>query len=119
MTSGRLILRTDADAFIGTGHVMRCLALAQAWADIGGVPMFAMSCGADLFRQRIEGEGFDIGPVNASPGSPADARETRALARDTSAAWIVVDGYHFGSAYLDQVRGSARILVIDDLGRDV
>ena len=30
-----MIVRADADATIGAGHMMRCLALAEAWKDLG------------------------------------------------------------------------------------
>jgi len=33
-----LYIRADADGKIGTGHIMRCIALAQAWQDQGGKP---------------------------------------------------------------------------------
>ena len=32
-TPGPLILRADATPQMGSGHVMRCLALAEAWRD--------------------------------------------------------------------------------------
>jgi len=117
MTPGRLVLRADADVSIGTGHVMRCLALAQAWSDIGGVPIFVMSRGGDLFGERLREEGFDVVSLKNGPATAADASETASLVRDAAAPWLVIDGYQFDSAYLDQVRARARILVIDDLGQ--
>jgi len=31
-----LIFRVDASPDIGTGHLMRCMALGQTWKDAGG-----------------------------------------------------------------------------------
>jgi len=38
-----VIFRADANAQMGTGHLMRCLALAQAWQDASGHPIFVMA----------------------------------------------------------------------------
>jgi UDP-2,4-diacetamido-2,4,6-trideoxy-beta-L-altropyranose hydrolase len=36
-----LVIRADAAPRLGTGHVLRCLALAQAWRRSGGEAVFA------------------------------------------------------------------------------
>ena len=38
-----LLIRADAGEQMGTGHIMRTLALAQAWQDTGGGVRYAMA----------------------------------------------------------------------------
>ena len=95
----RLVVRTDASATIGVGHAMRCLAIAEAWRELGGEVVFAMREVAPAVRARIERAGCRI-------EWPAPA-----------AGHVVVDGYHIDAAEQAAFAATgARVLVIDDRG---
>ena len=92
-----LLLRAESGAAIGMGHRMRCLALAQAWRDCGGLARFALP--------------------HSSPGSPEDARQLAARARAIDADWVVVDGYVFGPEYQRALQAAGcKVLLLDDCG---
>ena len=55
-----LIVRADANTVIGTGHLMRCLALAQGWRDQSRPAMFVTACPSDGLRRRLVDEGFEV-----------------------------------------------------------
>jgi UDP-2,4-diacetamido-2,4,6-trideoxy-beta-L-altropyranose hydrolase len=112
-----LIIRADADAQIGTGHVMRCLALAQAWQDAGGRAVFLMATESPPLEARLRSEGMDVVHLPVQPGSMDDAIQTANLARQVGADRVVVDGYHFDAEYQRTIKDSGlRLLFIDDIG---
>ncbi len=102
--SERLLVRADADAHMGTGHLMRCLALVQAWQDAGGRAAFLTSCRLQELNARITAENAKVETLSAHPGTDADAEETWHTARWYGAGWIVLDGYHFSGDFQRQVR---------------
>jgi len=115
--TGSLLLRADASETIGTGHVMRCLALAQAWQDTGGRVVFLMATEAPAVEARLQSEGMEVIHLPVQPGSRDDAIQTADLARRVGADWVVVDGYHFGADYQRTIRGlGLHLLFIDDHG---
>jgi UDP-2,4-diacetamido-2,4,6-trideoxy-beta-L-altropyranose hydrolase len=111
-----LLLRADASPRIGTGHVMRCLALAQAWQDAGGRASFASDDLPPALRDRVVAEGYAVEPA-AAPGTSEDAARTAALAKGLRAEWVVLDGYRFGGDFQQALKeADRRVLVVDDFG---
>jgi UDP-2,4-diacetamido-2,4,6-trideoxy-beta-L-altropyranose hydrolase len=112
-----LLFRVDGNAEIGIGHVMRCLALAQAWQDSGGHAVFLMASGTPSLEERLKSEAVEFVTMVAHVGSAHDAAKTTNLARDIGASWVVVDGYHFGGDYQRFVKDAGyHLLFIDDYG---
>lgn len=112
-----LLIRADASTRIGTGHVMRCLALAQAWQSGGGHAFFAMSMESPALQARLQSEGIEVIYLPAQSGSADDAVQTVDLAQRMGATWVVADGYHFGAEYQRIIKGAGqRLLFIDDNG---
>jgi UDP-2,4-diacetamido-2,4,6-trideoxy-beta-L-altropyranose hydrolase len=118
MTDGRtLLVRCDTSVAIGTGHAMRCLALAQAWQDAGGRTVFAMAQATPAVEERLQRESQGVARLKAEPGSPDDAQQTVALAQSEQAAWVVVDGYSFGADYQAALKSAGlKVLFVDDNG---
>lgn len=114
--SDTLFIRADAALQIGTGHVMRCLALAQAWKRIGSV-IFALAQCPPSLETRLRAEGLEIRKLSPSASLAQDAQITSSLALECQAAWVVVDGYHFEETYQEAIKGAGlRLLYFDDYG---
>lgn len=112
-----LLIRADASIQMGTGHVMRCLALAQAWIAEGGKVTFLMCQGASKLEARLESEGIEIKHLLAIPGSMDDAQETAKTATVRGASWVVLDGYQFNGGYQRLLKDLGLcLLCLDDYG---
>jgi UDP-2,4-diacetamido-2,4,6-trideoxy-beta-L-altropyranose hydrolase len=116
MQLGSLLVRADTNTQIGTGHFMRCLALAQAWQEHGGTVMFLMAPGASTLGKRLENENIREVRLSAEPASLADADETAAVALRNNAAWVALDGYQFSPDYQRRLKDkTSHLLLFDDL----
>lgn len=110
-----LIFRCDATVKIGTGHLMRCFALALAWKTKGGEAVFVTNCRSSGLLKRLENEGFSIVKIDESYPHPADWKVLSEVLINFPNSWCVVDGYHFDSDYYRLIREKGnRVLVLDD-----
>lgn len=117
MSLGTLLVRADASIAMGTGHVMRCLALAQAWQDGGGRVCFAMADSTAAIRARVAAESCEIADLAAEGGTAADAFRTVGVAKKNNCQWAAVDGYQFGEEYQQALKeGGLKVLFLDDYG---
>ena len=123
--------RVDASLTIGTGHVMRCLALAAVLRERGARCHFI---GRELeghLLERIAGYSHEVHRLPPAPAGHADAdapahaewlqadwredaRQTSQLLQAVRPDWLVVDHYALDQRW-EIAQGPVRTLVIDDL----
>jgi len=130
----KVAFRVDANDTIGTGHLMRCLALADELARRGAACRFVSRNTPHDMLARIESAGhlamrLPDSPKNPLPicphtkhghwlgvGAEQDAEEFLGLLGAERPDWTVVDHYALDAAWHTRVRSDvSKLLVIDDL----
>lgn len=113
-----LIFRADAGKQIGSGHLMRSLALAQSWQELGGEVIFVTNCESIALIEKLKNAGFKIVKIENSYPHPSDLEITKKILSQHPNSWCIVDGYHFDSDYYDSIRKDGnRVLAVDDTVR--
>jgi UDP-2,4-diacetamido-2,4,6-trideoxy-beta-L-altropyranose hydrolase len=116
----RLLIRADAGPKIGTGHVMRCLALGQAWKALGGPVDFVCGQLPARLRNQIEAENFGLYRIGGTAGDQTDAKNTSEIIRALQPDWVALDGYRFSDGFQSQLDlGTSRLACIDDFGHAI
>jgi len=114
-----LYIRADSDSKIGTGHIMRCIALAQAWQVQGGQVTFISHCESEALKERIQIEKFRLISLDHVCPDSSDLMNALSILKSDSAdhkPCLVLDGYHFTPEYQKEIRDEGiRLLVIDDM----
>lgn len=101
----KVAIRADASVAIGTGHIMRCLTLAEELRARGSRVVF--------FCVASEGNLIDF--IRDKGYSCVEVKTADALI-DMDGDWLVVDHYSLGEAWEANMRaGFKHIFVIDDL----
>jgi len=116
MTSpGTLVIRAEADPQTGTGHFMRCLALAQQWRDRRGRVVLVTACSFEGLLSRYRREGATIVSLERCRSHSRDAEMTAQVMREIAGSWLILDGCQFSEDYQRQIKiRGHRLLVIDD-----
>lgn len=129
----QVLFRVDASNRMGTGHVMRCLTLADALREKGAECSFVHRLHPGNMVETIRRRGFAVHELPAptsAPDAPADAdyaawlgvsaeqdaRETIDVLRGQAVEWLIVDHYALAAEWEAHLRPHTRcIAVLDDL----
>ena len=127
------IFRTDASQQIGSGHVMRCITLAEELRDLGMVAEFVTRDYPGNLNEYIKGKGFKVyllpdpillGETSALDGyeqwlgikQVTDAGDTIQAIASQQPDWLIVDHYALDQKWESKLRPHVgKIMVIDDL----
>ena len=120
----RFVFRADSSREIGSGHVMRCLTLADLLAASGHHCAFLCRPAPGDLIDEIGTRGhtaMQMSPIAAqsTTSESEDACASKEAISDLAIDWLVVDHYGLGIEWEHALRSHARnLLVIDDVGRD-
>lgn len=126
------MIRADASVAIGSGHIMRCLTLAEGLRARGDEVLFLTRAHEGHLAPLIERRGFGVRLLSAPDGAAAegpyahspwlgvsearDAEETLALLGETRFELLIVDHYGLGAPFERSLAPHFKsIVAIDDL----
>jgi UDP-2,4-diacetamido-2,4,6-trideoxy-beta-L-altropyranose hydrolase len=105
----RVVFRADASLEIGTGHLMRCMTLADELRRHGAIATFICREQPGHLIELTRSRGFETEAIAHEDAGPSHVAR---LHPD----WVVVDHYGLGDTWETAVRpNTRRILAIDDL----
>ncbi len=130
----KAVIRVDASTVIGTGHVMRCLTLADMLSAHGVEVTFVSRELPGNLIDFVRGRGYDVRPLPheerpfVDEGQRAeyapwlgvsrleDAHQTRSVIENETVDWLIVDHYALDIVWEKHLRPLVgNIMVIDDL----
>ncbi len=111
-----IVVRVDASIEIGAGHFVRQLALAQLLVDEEFDLHFLTKTNQDGLLDQAANEEIKVEQLQPSITIEDDAISTIAYAKSVGANWVVLDGYHFVTAYQQTLKDAGlKLLCVDDM----
>ncbi|GAB2545043.1 UDP-2,4-diacetamido-2,4,6-trideoxy-beta-L-altropyranose hydrolase [Gracilibacillus alcaliphilus] len=116
----QIVFRADASTEIGSGHIQRCLTLADQLAAAGADCCFIMRKLPGDMREFVEEKGYPVYVIDQANSftEKSDASATQAIiaALFRKVDLLIVDHYQIAKAWEEQAAMSVqKLMVIDDL----
>jgi len=114
----KIVFRTDSSMDIGTGHVMRCLTLADELMERGADLSFVCRKAPGNLIQHIEDKGYRVYPLPPDIDLSVDKDLTQKILQKQTELidWLIIDHYEIDILWESYLRKYVKkIMVIDDL----
>ena len=128
----KIVFRVDASLVMGTGHVMRCLTLAQVLKENGVIPKFICRKHEGNLIDKIHSSGFNVHELEVleetkinnklahshwlGATQQQDADDCIDILKVEKTNWLIVDHYALDEQWQKKLKPYyKKIMVIDDL----
>lgn len=111
-----MYFRVDMNQTIASGHVMRCLAIADAFKEYGEESVFILA--DDEAKELIESKGYQTIILHSNWNHLEDELEKLVnLIEDRNIKELFIDSYQVTDTYLQELRRYVKTIYLDDLNR--
>lgn len=112
-----LYIRTDINEIIATGHLMRCIAIADAAKQLGEDVTFILA--DEQGKDDIEKRGYSTIILHTKwSDMEAELEKLQEIIKQYNITSMLVDSYQVTERYLKELSRNIKILYIDDWARE-
>ena len=107
-------IRVDGNEIIATGHVMRCITIAQQLQKMGVNPIFIL---ADSYPSEIiKNYGFEFTVLDSKwDDLDTEIEKISRFIEEREISSMLIDSYYVTPAYLEAVSAHTKVIYIDDI----
>lgn len=114
----RIGIRADANETVATGHVMRCIAVAEELKRMGENPVFISA--DDLPRSLIEQRGYEFVSLQSDwKDMEKEIDQLQVVIGQYHIGRLLVDSYYVTKLYFEKLHTLTKIMYIDDFGKEI
>jgi UDP-2,4-diacetamido-2,4,6-trideoxy-beta-L-altropyranose hydrolase len=111
-----IAFRVEASSEVGTGHIYRCLNLAEAFKGNNNQIYFICKKVNFFFKKKIKNSGFFLKKINNCNNLDDDFKITKKIINQIKIDFLIIDNYNIKYSWEKKIsRSVKKILVIDDL----
>lgn len=109
-----ILFRADGNPQVGSGHIMRCLSLADAFRDMGHASVFVTA--DDCFQETIQKRGYRSVVLHTKYDRMEDELPVLLpILQENRPRCVLLDSYFVTPAYMTAIRAEVPLAYIDDL----
>lgn len=110
-----LYFRVDTNDVVATGHIMRCLSIADAARNLGITPVFILA--DDTGKRRVEERGYRSIILDSKwDDLYSESDKLKEVIINNDIKVLVVDSYYASDEYFSKISEITNVIYIDDLG---
>ena len=110
--------RIDANEYVATGHMMRCMAIALACMKAGACCIFYLA--ENKYTDRLDEAGINYKIIDSKWNDlEYETEKLCKLVKEDNIEWLVVDSYYVTNRYLSKVNEVCNVMYVDDLSEEI